>query len=86
MQVKVFAPTPVTVLVSSDTLQVINSVHQQWYFNGTAFEVYDNCGRVIFQSVISGWVTEIAPSAASGIYYLKINCGSENMVTKLVKL
>jgi hypothetical protein len=54
---------------------------------GAAFEVWDNDGRIIYQSKITSVVTEInLPALASGVYFLRINTGEGLIVRKLLKM
>ena len=53
---------------------------------GSALEVYDEQGRIVFQSEISLLKSKIDLDVSSGIYYLRISNGEVNVVKKLVKM
>ncbi len=53
---------------------------------GSFVEMYDGAGRIVYRTQITGPVTDIAPNIAGGVYMLKVNPGSDNIMLKLVKL
>ena len=53
---------------------------------GAKLEVYDEQGRIVFQSKISLLKSKIDLDVSSGVYYLRISNDSVSVVRKLVKL
>jgi len=53
---------------------------------GSALEVYDEQGRLVFNSELRTQNSELNLNVASGVYYLRISNGNISVVRKLVKL
>ena len=53
---------------------------------GSALEVFDEQGRIAFQSKISFLKSRIDLNIANGVYYLHINNNIRSIVKKLIKL
>ena len=53
---------------------------------GSVLAIYDEQGRLVFQSQIRDLQSEITVDIAAGIYYLHISSPNANLTRKLVKL
>jgi len=53
---------------------------------GSALEVYDEQGRLVFNSELRTQNSELSLNVARGVYYLRISNEEGSVVRKLVKL
>lgn len=53
---------------------------------GSKLDIYDNDGRLVWQSEIRNPVSVIAPNLEGGIYWLRISSANSSTVRKLVRL
>jgi hypothetical protein len=53
---------------------------------GAVVEIFDNEGRMVFSSRITGSITVMNPEVADGVYLMRITSGYGNIIRKLVKI
>lgn len=53
---------------------------------GSAIEIYDASGKLVFKSEVRSLKSEIAPTIEQGIYMMRITSNDRSLVKKLIKL